>query len=368
MVRVRTTDNLCCEFSLSTASYNLKGINCSELNNNYTAKVTSLDLTTKTEQGDIVNTQIYKHNKDINAHGNLFLPLVEKNTQQDNAIVQKANLSDLATVATTGNYSDLSNKPTLSTVAATGDYSDLSNKPEIPTKTSDLTNDSGFLTSVDVSNKVSKSGDTMTGTLYINSGNPIYSSYGGEETGITLKNTNDNTSSSPADNQMRFFRATNSDNTILGDIRFGHNRNGSVNATIAARNYSTGSVADASLSIYVDNTGKDTISMSSGIKSKLISFPFPSSTYTNLTLGDSGSTYIAPANGWYYFNKNAVDGKHISLQNTTKAIQTRSCSSSSSDVALAVYIPAQKGDTITALYSAEGTTNVFRFIYAQGEI
>lgn len=38
--------------------------------------------------------------------------------------------------------------PTLATVATTGSYADLSNKPVIPAKTSDLTNDSGFLTSV----------------------------------------------------------------------------------------------------------------------------------------------------------------------------------------------------------------------------
>ena len=42
----------------------------------------------------------------------------------------KANISDLATVATSGDYDDLSNKPT------------------IPTNTSQLTNDSGFLTSI----------------------------------------------------------------------------------------------------------------------------------------------------------------------------------------------------------------------------
>jgi len=35
----------------------------------------------------------------------------------------------------------------LATVATSGSYLDLSNKPTIPTKTSDLTNDSGFITS-----------------------------------------------------------------------------------------------------------------------------------------------------------------------------------------------------------------------------
>jgi hypothetical protein len=55
---------------------------------------------------------------------------------------------DLATVATSGQYSDLLGKPTLSTVALSGSYSDLSNKPSIPTATSQLTNDAGFITSV----------------------------------------------------------------------------------------------------------------------------------------------------------------------------------------------------------------------------
>lgn len=42
----------------------------------------------------------------------------------------------------------------LSSVAVSGDYEDLINKPTIPTKTSDLTNDSGFLTShQDISGK-----------------------------------------------------------------------------------------------------------------------------------------------------------------------------------------------------------------------
>lgn len=57
------------------------------------------------------------------------------------------NKPNLATVATTGSYTDLSNKPNLASVATSGSYNDLSNKPSIPTKTSDLTNDSNFVAS-----------------------------------------------------------------------------------------------------------------------------------------------------------------------------------------------------------------------------
>lgn len=56
-----------------------------------------------------------------------------------NAISGKADASDLSDVATSGNYND------------------LTNKPNIPDSTSDLTNDSGFLTSSDISGKQDKS-------------------------------------------------------------------------------------------------------------------------------------------------------------------------------------------------------------------
>jgi len=54
------------------------------------------------------------------------------------------NKPTLATVATSGNYTDLNGKPTLATVATTGSYNDLTNKPTIPTvptATSQLTAD-----------------------------------------------------------------------------------------------------------------------------------------------------------------------------------------------------------------------------------
>lgn len=50
-------------------------------------------------------------------------------------------------VATSNLYSDLSGKPSLATVATSGAYADLSGKPTIPTLLSELTNDSNFITS-----------------------------------------------------------------------------------------------------------------------------------------------------------------------------------------------------------------------------
>lgn len=91
-----------------------------------------------------------------------------------------------ATVATSGSYNDLTNKPTIPTKTSdltndsnfisgitsqmiitalgytpgtsnfSGSYNDLTNKPTIPTKTSDLQNDSGFITSVSWNDILSK--------------------------------------------------------------------------------------------------------------------------------------------------------------------------------------------------------------------
>lgn len=52
------------------------------------------------------------------------------------------NETNLAKVATSGKYGDLKNLPQL----FSGEYADLSGKPNIPSRTSELQNDSGFLT------------------------------------------------------------------------------------------------------------------------------------------------------------------------------------------------------------------------------
>ena len=81
-------------------------------------------------------------------------------TELNTALAPKANTSDLATVATSGDYDDLSNKPAIpsvpvqsvngktgAVVLTASDVNALPSSTAIPSKTSDLTNDSGFLTS-----------------------------------------------------------------------------------------------------------------------------------------------------------------------------------------------------------------------------
>ena len=60
----------------------------------------------------------------------------------------------------TNSMSYIKNKPTLSIVATSGSYNDLLNKPTIPTLTSELTNDSNFLTE---SNLKTINGESIVG-------------------------------------------------------------------------------------------------------------------------------------------------------------------------------------------------------------
>ena len=101
----------------------------------------------------------------------------------DTELGKKANTTDLATVATSGSYTDLSNTPTiptkvselqndsgyvasssLATVATTGAYSDLTGTPTIPTKVSELQNDSGYITDSALSSYQPKTDNTLATT------------------------------------------------------------------------------------------------------------------------------------------------------------------------------------------------------------
>ena len=75
------------------------------------------------------------------------------NANLASALNAKANVADLATVATTWDYDDLTNKPTIPSAQVNSDWNATSgvaqilNKPTIPTATSQLTNDSWYITS-----------------------------------------------------------------------------------------------------------------------------------------------------------------------------------------------------------------------------
>ena len=118
------------------------------------------------------NSDITKAEIEAKLTGNITTHTHSQYLTEHQPLTDYAKTADLATVATTGSYNDLTNKPTiptaythptshpasmitgLATVATSGSYNDLSNKPTIPSKTSQLANDSDFTTKTYVDSKV----------------------------------------------------------------------------------------------------------------------------------------------------------------------------------------------------------------------
>lgn len=67
----------------------------------------------------------------------------------------------------TVDWDDVTNKPTFASVATSGDYTDLSNTPTIPTNTSDLNNNSGYITINDVPAQVNADWNANSGVAQI---------------------------------------------------------------------------------------------------------------------------------------------------------------------------------------------------------
>ena len=106
--------------------------------------------------------------------------------------------------------------------------------------------------------------------------------------------------------------------------------------------------------------------LSSSAKEYFGGLGMPSDTYVDLTLGASGTTYTAPANGYFNVAKLAsASGQFLSMfgKGNLFAVQTTSTASNNK---LGNLVPVLKGDTITITYNAGGSVEIFRFIYAKG--
>lgn len=102
------------------------------------------------------------------------------------------------------------------------------------------------------------------------------------------------------------------------------------------------------------NLGKETVA----------SWAMPSNTYDDLTLGASGATYTAPANGWFSFSRRATSSASCGLFNQTKSIGCYYVIERSLD--MRAFVPVEKGDVVMVEYWRGDSTNYFRFIYAKG--
>ena len=122
-------------------------------------------------------------------------------------------------------------------------------------------------------------------------------------------------------------------------------------------------------------TGKADVDLSNAVPAKSFTsqsagWAMPSDSYVDLTLGASGSTYTAPANGYFAFEGHVTSSNgwcNIFVMNNDTTFY------STTTVGPNVYhwtgsnIPVHK-DAIVKLSWANYSMGFFRFIYAQGEI
>ena len=102
-------------------------------------------------------------------------------------------------------------------------------------------------------------------------------------------------------------------------------------------------------------------------KSLISSLGMPSDKYVNLTLGASGATYTAPANGYYSIAKKTTQSaQYLSMENSACGIGW-GLAAHGANQSLQNYISAKKGDVVQVNYNAGGETAYFRFVYAEGE-
>ena len=93
----------------------------------------------------------------------------------------------------------------------------------------------------------------------------------------------------------------------------------------------------------------------------------PSDRYIDLTLGASGTEYVAPANGYFALNKLAsATNQNILLYYTDSQLSSISWSTSN-NCGLKAFVPVKKGGVVKANYTAGGSLESFRFIYAEGD-
>lgn len=106
-------------------------------------------------------------------------------------------------------------------------------------------------------------------------------------------------------------------------------------------------------------------------KSLVSSLGMPSDRYTDLTLGATGSTYTAPANGYFFISKtSSASGQYLNLYNKTAGWSGYGCNSSASGQQIRLSVPVKKGDEAYISYNMGGSSadyDAFKFIYAEGE-
>ena len=131
-------------------------------NNPYVNKVelangtTLIDISdTTAEAGDVLQGKYFYNASGAKVQGNAITGISDVTVDGTSVVsngIAAIDLTGKAAASHTHTTIDITNFPTLATVATSGSYNDLSDTPTIPTKTSELTNDSDFMNGMFIAN------------------------------------------------------------------------------------------------------------------------------------------------------------------------------------------------------------------------
>lgn len=90
----------------------------------------------------------------------------------------------------------------------------------------------------------------------------------------------------------------------------------------------------------------------------------PSDRYYDLTLPATGNTISMPADGYLVVVKAGSANEYLTMVNNNSTI---SCSTAlSASTKIRMFMPVKRGDSVLVTYTASGTTDIFRLVYAEG--
>lgn len=124
--------------------------------------------------------------------------------------------------------------------------------------------------------------------------------------------------------------------------------------------------------IATDLNGKADVDLSNITDTAKISIAhlgMPSNVYEDLTLGASGTTYTAPADGFFFVKKIAgSDWYYVQIQvlDDNNVLMFDMWDDAYRTSPIALFAPVKKGQNIRIYYNATGNTSAFRFFYAVG--
>lgn len=143
------------------------------------------------------------------------------------------------------------------------------------------------------------------------------------------------------------------------------------NATdIITRGYFTTYISEQIQPIATDLNGKadtDLTNTTNQAKILMSRMAMPSNRYINLTLGASGATYTAPANGYILWSQQmpANNGMWVLVNDNQNQYLYGESTTTGTVAGISIFLPVMKGYSWSTNYTG-GTVNDYRFIYAQG--